>query len=115
MCRGLDEQVAAFGQRPLEGDYPYLWLDAKIEPLREPGGVLQKALVIAYAVHKSGRREDERGPRGGVELSLDPPILAANPSRGSRPSADRRLPKDPPCGCAADRPWTAPTTGIHPR
>jgi hypothetical protein len=69
MCRGLDEQVAAFRQRPLEGDYPYLWLDAKIERVREPGGVRQKALVIAYAVHESGRREDERGPRGGVELS----------------------------------------------
>jgi transposase-like protein len=57
MCRGLDEQVAAFRNRPLEGDYPYLWLDAKIERVREPGGVRQKALVIAYAVHDTGRRE----------------------------------------------------------
>jgi transposase-like protein len=57
MCRGLDEQVAAFRHRPLEGEYPYLWLDAKIERVREPGGVRQKALVIAYAVHESGRRE----------------------------------------------------------
>src|SRR5206468_4894108 len=57
MCRGLDEQVDAFRNRPLEGAYPYLWLDAKIERVREPGGVRQKALVIAYAVHESGRRE----------------------------------------------------------
>jgi transposase-like protein len=57
MCRGLDEQVSAFRSRPLEGDYPYLWLDAKIERVREPGGVRQKALVIAYAVHESGIRE----------------------------------------------------------
>jgi transposase-like protein len=57
MCRGLDQQVTAFRQRPLEGEYPYLWLDAKIERVREPGGVRQKALVIAYAVHDSGRRE----------------------------------------------------------
>ena len=30
MCRALDEQVEAFRQRPLEGAYPYLWLDAKV-------------------------------------------------------------------------------------
>jgi putative transposase len=57
MCRGLDEQVDAFRARPLEGAYPYLWLDAKIERVREPGGVRQKALVIAYAVHETGIRE----------------------------------------------------------
>ncbi len=57
MCRGLDEQVQAFRERPLEGAYPYLWLDAKIERVREPGGVRQKALVIAYAVHETGIRE----------------------------------------------------------
>jgi transposase-like protein len=57
MCRGLDEQVELFRNRPLEGAYPYLWLDAKIERVREPGGVRQKALVIAYAVHESGVRE----------------------------------------------------------
>jgi transposase-like protein len=57
MCRGLDEQVDAFRNRPLEGSYPYLWLDAKIERVRESGGVRQKALVIAYAVHETGVRE----------------------------------------------------------
>jgi transposase-like protein len=30
LCRALDEQVEAFGTRPLEGEYPYLWLDAKV-------------------------------------------------------------------------------------
>jgi putative transposase len=57
LCRGLDDQVAAFRERPLEGAYPYLWLDAKVERVRERGGVRQKCLVIAYAVHESGRRE----------------------------------------------------------
>jgi transposase-like protein len=32
----------------LEGAYPYLWLDVKVERVREPGGVRHKALVIAY-------------------------------------------------------------------
>jgi transposase-like protein len=57
LCRGLDEQVRVFRERPLEGRYPYVWLDAKIERVREPGGVRNKALVIAYSVHESGRRE----------------------------------------------------------
>ncbi len=57
LCQGLDEQVRAFRERPLEGRYPYLWLDAKVERVREPGGVRHKCLVIAYGVHESGRRE----------------------------------------------------------
>ena len=57
LCAGLDEQVKLFRERPLEGRYPYLWLDAKVERVREPGGVRHKALVIAYGVHETGRRE----------------------------------------------------------
>jgi putative transposase len=57
LCRGLDEQVTVFRERPLEGAYPYLWLDAKVERVREAGGVRHKALVIAYGVHATGRRE----------------------------------------------------------
>jgi putative transposase len=57
LCSGLDEQVRLFRERPLEGAYPYLWLDAKVERVREAGGVRHKALVIAYGVHETGRRE----------------------------------------------------------
>jgi putative transposase len=57
LCRALDEQVTAFRERPLEGAYPYLWLDAKQEKVRDRGHVVSKALVIAYGVHESGRRE----------------------------------------------------------
>jgi hypothetical protein len=57
LCRALDEQVEAFRKRPLEGDFPYLWLDAKQVKVRDGGHVRSKALVIAYAVHETGRRE----------------------------------------------------------
>jgi putative transposase len=57
LCRRLDEQVAAFRERPLEGAYAYLWLDAKHEKVRDGAHVVSKALVIAYGVHESGRRE----------------------------------------------------------
>ena len=57
LCRGLDERVAAFRERPLEGAYPYLWLDAKYVKVRDRGRVVSKALVVAYAVHETGVRE----------------------------------------------------------
>src|SRR5205809_7802594 len=57
LCRRLDEQVAAFRERPLEGAYPYLWLDAKQEKVRDGAHVVSKAVVIAYGVHDTGRRE----------------------------------------------------------
>jgi putative transposase len=58
LCAALDEQVRAFRERPLEGRYPYLWLDAKVEKVRgRDGRVRRKALVVAYAVHEAGYRE----------------------------------------------------------
>jgi putative transposase len=57
MCRDLDEHVQQFRSRALEGAYPYLWLDAKHVKVRDRGRVVSKALVIAYAVHDTGRRE----------------------------------------------------------
>ena len=53
----LDEQVRAFRERPLEGRYPYLFVDAKIEKVRDGGRVQRKAVVVAHAVHETGRRE----------------------------------------------------------
>src|SRR5215213_3878120 len=54
VCEALDEHVEAFRTRPLEGRYPYLFLDAKV---RDGGRVVNKALVIAHGVHETGRRE----------------------------------------------------------
>lgn len=53
----LDEQVAAFRERPLEGRYPYVFVDAKIEKVRDGGRVARKAVVVAHGVHETGRRE----------------------------------------------------------
>jgi len=56
ICHGLDEQVQLFRNRPLDGAYPYLWLDAKHVKVRDHGRVVSKALVVAYAVHETGCR-----------------------------------------------------------
>jgi putative transposase len=53
----LDEQVTAFRQRRLEGRYPYVFVDAKIEKVRDGGRVARKCVVVAHAVHETGRRE----------------------------------------------------------
>jgi putative transposase len=57
ICAGLDEQVEVFRSRPLEGRYPYLFLDGKVEKVRDGGRVVRKFVVIAHGVHESGRRE----------------------------------------------------------
>src|ERR687893_271161 len=49
ICAGLDEHVDAFRSRPLEGRYPYLFVDAKVEKVRDGGRVRRKCVVIAHA------------------------------------------------------------------
>jgi hypothetical protein len=55
-CASLDAQVAAFRPRPLDGDSPSLWLDARAEQVREDGRVQSMAVVVAYGVRAAGRR-----------------------------------------------------------
>ena len=50
-------QVQAFLQRPLEGEWPYLWLDATYVKVRKDGRVVSVAVIIACAVSLDGRRE----------------------------------------------------------
>jgi putative transposase len=58
MCTELDRSVAAFRERRLdEQRYPYLWLDAKVEKVREGGRIVQMALVVAIGVNERGERE----------------------------------------------------------
>lgn len=57
VCQGLDEEVAAFRDRPLDKAYPYLWLDATVEKVREGKRVVSSAVVVAYGVNSEGYRE----------------------------------------------------------
>jgi len=57
LCEVLDEQVEKFRQRRLDADYPYLWLDARYEHVREDGRVVSMAVVSAHAVRADGIRE----------------------------------------------------------
>lgn len=53
----IDDKVKAFLNRPLEGDWPYLWLDATYVKVRRNGRIVSIAVIIAVGVNSDGRRE----------------------------------------------------------
>ena len=57
LCEEVDERVKAFLGRPLEGEYPHIWLDATYLKVRENHRIVSKAVVIAIGLSKEGKRE----------------------------------------------------------
>jgi len=57
LCAEIDERVQAFLNRPIEGDWPYLWLDATYVKARDQGRIVSVAVTVAVAVNTDGRRE----------------------------------------------------------
>jgi len=57
LCQELDGEVERFRSRKLEGDYPYVWLDATFVKVRDNGRVVSMAVVIAIGVKGTGERE----------------------------------------------------------
>jgi len=57
LCAEIDERVGAFLNRPIEGDWPYLWIDATYVKVREAGRIVSVAVIIAVAVNTDGVRE----------------------------------------------------------
>jgi putative transposase len=67
VCRELDEGVSAFRTRPLEAEYPYLWLDALYVKVRQNHRIVSMAVVIAVGVRETGEREILDVEVGGSE------------------------------------------------
>ena len=57
LCEEIDEKVKPFLGRPIEGDWPYLWLDAAYVKVRRGGRIVSTAIIIAIGVNGDGRRE----------------------------------------------------------
>ena len=57
LCEEIDERVGEFLDRPIEGDWPYLWIDATYVKVRQSGRIVSVATIIAVAVNTEGRRE----------------------------------------------------------
>src|ERR671933_1013220 len=57
LCEEIDGRVKAFLDRPIEGDWPYLWLDATYVKVRQNRRVVPVAVIVAVGVDSDGRRE----------------------------------------------------------
>jgi transposase-like protein len=57
LCSEIDERVGAFLTRPIEGDWPYVWLDATYVKVRRDHHIVSVAVIIAVGVNTDGRRE----------------------------------------------------------
>jgi putative transposase len=57
LCEEIDGKVKAFLERPIEGDWPYLWIDATYLKVRRGGRIVSVAAIIAVGVNSDGRRE----------------------------------------------------------
>src|ERR1700741_2416662 len=65
LCAEIDEKVKAFLARPIEGDWPYLWIDATYVRVRQNGRIVSVAVIVAVGVNSDGRRE-------GLGLGIGP-------------------------------------------
>ena len=57
LCEDIDERVQAFLSRPIEGRWPYLWIDATYLKSRQGGRIVSVAVIVAVGVNTDGRRE----------------------------------------------------------
>ena len=60
LCGELDERVGAFLNRPIEGDWPYLWIDATYVKTREAGSIVSVAVIVAVIVAVAVNTEGQR-------------------------------------------------------
>ena len=76
LCGEIDERVNAFLGRPLEGEWPYLWLDVsrrtpcvrvslrKYIKVRRGGRIVSVAAIVAVAVNLPSRQIAVQSPAG---------------------------------------------------
>lgn len=57
LCEEIDDKVKAFLDRPIEGEWPYLWIDATYLKVRRGGRIVSVAVIIAVGVNTDSRRE----------------------------------------------------------
>ena len=57
LCEEIDDKVKVFLERPIEGDWPYIWIDATYLKVRRDGRIVSVTAIIAVGVNSDGRRE----------------------------------------------------------
>lgn len=66
LCEEIDGKVKAFLERPIEGDWPYLWIDATYLKVRSGGRIVSVAVIIAVGVDTDGGVHATRFGRSGT-------------------------------------------------
>jgi transposase-like protein len=82
LCEEIDDKVKAFLERPIEGDWPYLWIDATYLKVRRGGCIVSVAVIIAVGVKTDGRSEVL-----GMESAHPRPSRSGRSSRANSPDA----------------------------
>ena len=90
LCVEIDERVKAFLDRPIEGDWPYLWMDATYIKVRRAGRIVSVAVIIAIGVNSDGRREVLGMAIGLLDRFSAQPCTARS---ALREAGDLRLPR----------------------
>ncbi len=81
LCQEIDECVNAFLERPIEGEWPYLWIDATYVKVRQNHRIVSVAVIVAVGVNTDGRREVlglDIGPSEAVGLRLGLPRIGGS-------------------------------------
>ncbi len=110
LCGEIDERVNAFLDRPIEGDWPYLWIDATYVKVRERGRIVSMAVIIAVGVNTDGRREVlgmDVGPSEAETFLERLPAHAGPPRVTGRQTGDLGRPRRPKSRCQR-RFWAPP-------
>jgi putative transposase len=125
LCEEIDQRVKAFLDRPIEGDWPYLWIDATYVKVRQAGRIVSVAVIVAVGVNADGRREvlgmdigpSEAETSGQPSCASSPGVACAASSWSSpmltRASKRRSRRSSPPPGNAASRLVTKPLSSLH--
>ena len=98
LCGEIDDKVNGFLDRPLEGDWPYLWLDATYVKVRQTGRIVSVAVTVAVAVNDQGRREVLGMAIGASEAETfwtEFPALPRSARAARREAGDLRRPQGP--------------------
>lgn len=53
----IDDRVKAFLDRPIEGGWPYIWLDATYVKVRRNQRIVSVGVIIAFGINTDGRLE----------------------------------------------------------
>ena len=93
LCAEIDERVQTFLHRPIEGEWPYLWLDATYVKARRDHHIVSVAVIVAMAVNTDGRREVLGMTIGNSEASRSGPSSCARSRAAAYAASKQRLPK----------------------